>query len=139
MTQFLPIKYLLEPRFLRNIERKTFRNNEISDCHCKACLVRSHHLLRVVVPHEKNEPLGGVVGLLSGNILCWRMIYQMLQLFLMITCPWSYAEYLTQQLMMAYPVIVIWKRSFFVNNRLEELYWQLWFAVTPCIWINKLY
>ena len=50
----------------------------------------------------------------------------------------SYAEYLTQQLMMTYPVSMIWKRSFFVNNNLEDLSWKLLFAVTPCIFINNL-
>ena len=43
----------------------------------------------------------------------------------MSTDPFSYAEYLTQQLMMTYPVSVIWKRSFFVNNHLEYLSWKL--------------
>ena len=70
--------------------------------------------------------------------LWWRIMYHILQWYLMSTYPWSYAEYLTQQLLMTYPVSVIWKRSFFVNNCLEALSWQIWFAVTPCILINKL-
>ena len=37
----------------------------------------------------------------------------------------SYAEYLTLQLLMTYPVSVIWKILFFVNNYLEDLSWQL--------------
>ena len=56
----------------------------------------------------------------------------------MITSPLSYAEYLTQQLLMTYPVSVIWKRSLFVNNHLEAISWQYLFAVTPCILINNL-
>ena len=56
----------------------------------------------------------------------------------MSTHPLSYAEYFTQQLLMNYPVSVIWKRSFFVNTCLEALSWKLLFAVTPCILINKL-
>ena len=70
--------------------------------------------------------------------LCWRMIYQILQWYLMSTYSWIYAEYLTQQLLMTYPVSVIWKILFFVNNYLEDLSWQLWFYVTLSILINKI-
>ena len=52
---------------------------------------------------------------------------------------WGYAEYLTQQLLMTYPVSVIWKISSFVDNCLEDLSWKLWFSVTPFILINNLY
>ena len=44
------------------------------------------------------------------HIIEGSMIYYMLQGYLMRTYPWSYAEYLTQQLLMNYPVSVIWKR-----------------------------
>ena len=56
----------------------------------------------------------------------------------MSTDPLSYAKYLTQQLLMTHPVRMIWKRSFFVNNHLEDLSCQILFSVTPCILINKL-
>ena len=46
------VEHLLEPRFLRYIEIWTFRNNEIRDCNCKACIIRSHHLLCVIVSRE---------------------------------------------------------------------------------------
>ena len=70
--------------------------------------------------------------------LCWKMMYHILQWYFMSTDPLSYAEYLTQQLLMNYPVSMIRKRSFFVNNHLESLSWQLWFSVTPCILIKNL-
>ena len=56
----------------------------------------------------------------------------------MSTDPLSYADHLTQQLLMTYPVSVIWKILFVVNNNLEALSWQISFSVTPCIFINKL-
>ena len=56
----------------------------------------------------------------------------------MSTEPLSYAEYLTQRLLKTYPIKVIWKRSFFVNNHLEDLSWKLLFAVTTCILINNI-
>ena len=50
---YFQIKHLIEPRFLRYIERNTFRNNEIRDCNFKAFLIKSHHLLCVILSHEK--------------------------------------------------------------------------------------
>ena len=66
------------------------------------------------------------------------MMYQMLKWYLMSTHPLSYAGYFIQQPLMTYPVIVICNISFFVNNSLEALSWQISFYVTPCILINDI-
>ena len=69
----------------------------------------------------------GVVGLISVDVLKLVLKDDVSDaaVIFMSTYPWSYTKYLTEQLMMTYPVSVKWNISFFVNNRLEYLYWKI--------------